>query len=96
MTTLKDGSRIDDKPSGVELRALDDEIRDLEFEHNPAKQGATACDLRDMDALGIMPTFRRRFKFLAMVGLLENTGRQCLTSSRWDLQVRWWPLGKAY
>ena len=54
----------------VELRALDDEIRNLEFDrdHNPAKEYATAHDLRDMDALGLTPTFRRRFKFVAMVG----------------------------
>lgn len=52
----------------METKHIDDEIRDLEFEHNPAKKYATAYDLRDMDALGIVPTFRRRFDFLAMVG----------------------------
>ena len=29
---------------------------------------ATAYDVRDMNALGLLPTFRRRFNFLAMVG----------------------------
>lgn len=51
-----------------ELRALDDEILDLEFDRDPAKKYATAYDLRDMAALGLTPAFRRRFNFLAMVG----------------------------
>ena len=52
----------------IKLRALDDEIRNLEFGSDPAKKYATAYDLRDMDALGLVPTFRRRFNFLAMLG----------------------------
>jgi len=62
MRKAKNGSQT------VELQAFDDEIRDLEFDHDPAKKYATAYDLRDMDALGIVPTFRRRFNFLAMMG----------------------------
>lgn len=58
----------DKSARNVELRALDDEMRELEFDSNPAKQGATAYDIRDMDALDLTPTFRRRFKFVAMVG----------------------------
>ena len=53
----------------VELRAVDDEIRDHGFDHDPViREYATAHDIRDMAALGLAPTFRRRFKFLAMVG----------------------------
>ena len=51
-----------------ELRTPDDEIHDLEFDGTPVKQWATIHDLREMDALGIAPTFRRRFKFVAMLG----------------------------
>ena len=64
-----DALRVQKESShNVELRALDDEIRDLQFDRAPAKQWATAYDLHDMDALGLAPTFRRRFKFVAMVG----------------------------
>lgn len=63
---------IDNKEASqhnVELRALDNELHELEFERGaPAKHGATAYDIRDMDALGLLPTFRRRFKFIAMIG----------------------------
>ncbi|KAK5693881.1 hypothetical protein LTR17_024947 [Elasticomyces elasticus] len=55
----------------VELRELDDELRDLEFD-SPAKQDATAYDIRDMNALGLAPTFKRRFKFIAMVGFCST------------------------
>lgn len=54
--------------NNVELRALDDEMRNLEFGSDPARKYATAYDIRDMDALGLAPTFRRRFDFLAMLG----------------------------
>ncbi len=56
--------------NNVEMRAIDDEIRDLEFDRNTtaAKQWATPHDIKDMDALGLTPTFKRRFKFVAMVG----------------------------
>ncbi|KAK5696056.1 hypothetical protein LTR97_008476 [Elasticomyces elasticus] len=52
----------------VELRALDEDLHKLEFGSDPAKKSATAYDLRDMNALGLVPTFRRRFNFLAMLG----------------------------
>lgn len=54
-----------------ELRELDSELHDLEFD-SPAKHGATAYDIRDMDALGLAPTFKRRFKFVAMVGFCST------------------------
>ena len=69
--SLRGDARFEAKESSqsVELRAIDDEIRDLEFDRNPvAKEWATPNDLRDMAALGIAPTFHRRFKFVAMVG----------------------------
>ena len=53
--------------TNAELRQLDNELYELEFD-NPAKQGATAYDIRDMNALGIAPAFKRNFKFVAMVG----------------------------
>jgi hypothetical protein len=66
---MADGYDSKQSRNNVELRALDDEIRGLEFDHNPAKQyWATPNDVRDMDALGLNPTFKRRFKFVAMVG----------------------------
>ena len=63
-------SRGDVKASAhdIELKQFDDDLRDLEFDRNPAKEYATKHDLHDMDALGLTPTFRRRFKFVAMVG----------------------------
>ena len=62
-------SRLETKDShNVELRAMDEELRDLEFDRGTAKKWATPHDLRDMDALGLTPTFKRRFKFVAMVG----------------------------
>ena len=50
------------------LRALDDEMRELEYDSHAVKKGTTAHDIRDMNALGLASTFRRRFKFVAMVG----------------------------
>lgn len=44
------------------------EIHDGDLDHDAVEQYATAYDLRDMDALGLARTFRRRFKFLTMVG----------------------------
>ena len=53
----------------VELRTSDHELRDLEYDRPAAaKLWATNNDVRDMNALGINPTFKRRFKFVAMVG----------------------------
>ena len=57
--------------SSAELRHIDHELRDLEFD-NPAKQGATAYDVRDMNALVLAPTYRRSFKFVAMVGFCST------------------------
>lgn len=51
-----------------ELRAVDNERHDLDFDRAAAKTWATPHDVRDMDALGLKPTFKRRFKFVAMVG----------------------------
>ncbi|KAK5127758.1 hypothetical protein LTR85_004874 [Meristemomyces frigidus] len=51
----------------VDRPQLEDEDHELEFD-SPAKEGATAYDIHDMDALGLAPTFRRRLKFIAMVG----------------------------
>ncbi|KAK5732182.1 hypothetical protein LTR17_010759 [Elasticomyces elasticus] len=65
---------ISSRPAGketsqnVELRALNEDLHKLEFGSDPAKKSATAYDLRDMNALGLVPTFRRRFNFLAMLG----------------------------
>jgi hypothetical protein len=55
----------------AELRQLDNELHELEFD-SPAKQGATAHDIRDMNALGLAPVFKRRFKFVAMVGFCST------------------------
>jgi choline transport protein len=57
-----------DASSRLALRALDKEINDIEFDRDDMKKWATAYDIHDMDALGLAPTFRRRFKFVAMVG----------------------------
>ena len=54
--------------ANVELRQLDGEFHD----DSPATQGATAYDIRDMDALGLAPAFKRRFKFVAMVGFCST------------------------
>ena len=68
--------------TNAELKQLDNELHELEFT-SPAKQGATAYDLRDMNALGIEPVFKRRFKFLAMVGFSSTVvvaWQNCLTN----------------
>lgn len=62
----KEGAQPD-----VNLHQLDNELRELEFD-SPAKKGATAYDIHDMDALGLAPTFKRRFKFIAMVGFCST------------------------
>lgn len=49
-----------------EVRAVDEEM--YEREDGAVKLGVTTHDMRDMNALGIAATFRRRFKFVAMVG----------------------------
>lgn len=68
--------------TNAELRQLDNELHELEFD-SPAKQGATAYDIRDMNALGIAPVFKRRFKFVAMVGFSSTVvvaWQNCLTN----------------
>ena len=68
--------------TNAELKQLDNELHELEFD-SPAKQGATAYDLRDMNALGIAPVFKRRFKFVAMVGFSSTVvvaWQNCLTN----------------
>ncbi|KAK3658024.1 hypothetical protein LTR56_000768 [Elasticomyces elasticus] len=65
---------ISSRPAGkwtsqnLELRALKEDFHKLEFGSDSAKKSATAYDLRDMNALGLVPTFRHRFNFLAMLG----------------------------
>lgn len=72
MTSSGDGSlHKEAAATDVNLRQLDTEIRELEFD-SPAKEGATAYDVQDMAALGLDPTFRRRFKFIAMVGFCST------------------------
>lgn len=51
-----------------EMKSFNGDVLELEVERNPAKKYATAYDLRDMDALGIVPSFKRRFDFFAMLG----------------------------
>lgn len=53
------------------MKQPDSGLSGLDF-GNPAKEGATAYDLQDMDALGLAPTFKRRFKFVAMVGFCST------------------------
>jgi hypothetical protein len=50
------------------LRAADDELygRGMDSDDDTTAW-ATANDMKDMDALGLTPTFKRRFKFVAMV-----------------------------
>ena len=57
--------------TNAELRPLDNKLHELESD-SPAKQGATAYDIRDMNALGLAPVFKRRFKFVAMVGFCST------------------------
>ena len=63
-------SNGDWKHSAQEIRALGDGNHGLD--RDTAEYHATQHDLRDMDALGLAPTFRRRFKFVAMVGFAST------------------------
>ena len=56
----------------VDVRHLNMDSHDPHNDSSPAKEGATAYDLHDMDALGLAPTFKRRFKFIAMVGFCST------------------------
>ena len=53
---------------GVELRAIDNETHDLDFNQRAARTWATNHDVQDMNALGLSPTFKRRFEFVSMLG----------------------------
>ena len=71
MTSSNEESLHKQAETNVNLRQLNNELRELEFD-SPAKEGATAYDLQDMNALGLEPTFKRRFKFVAMVGFAST------------------------
>ena len=70
-STSDAGLRKEAAGTDVKLPQLTSEVHELELD-SPAKEGATAYDMHDMDALGLAPTFRRRFKFIAMVGFCST------------------------
>lgn len=49
-----------------------DDFLALEFDRNSEKLKPTAHDVREMELFGIEPTFKRRFKFVAMVGFAST------------------------
>ncbi|KAK4560757.1 hypothetical protein LTR86_005336 [Recurvomyces mirabilis] len=51
---------------------IDDEVLALEFDHLKHDFQPTAHDVREMGLFGIEPTFKRRFKFVAMVGFAST------------------------
>lgn len=53
-------------------QTIDDEVLALEFDRNSEKLKPTAYDVREMELFGIEPTFKRRFKFVAMVGFAST------------------------
>ena len=53
-------------------RTIDDEVFALEFDRNSEKLKPTAHDVREMELFGIEPAFKRRFKFVAMVGFAST------------------------
>lgn len=55
----------------AELKQFDNELHELEFDRE-AKWNSTVNDVRDMNALGIAPVFKRNFKFVAMVGFCST------------------------
>ena len=60
---------VEAKSAGdAHTRPIDDELLALEFDRDPEKLKPTANDVREMGLFGIEPVFRRRFKFVAMVG----------------------------
>lgn len=63
--------RKDVSDAEINMTQLNNEMHELEFD-SPAKESATAYDIHDMEALGLAPTFRRRFKFVAMVGFCST------------------------
>lgn len=54
-----------------QVRAFEDEMVGLEYE-SKGNWNATEHDVREMDLFGIQPTFKRRFKFIAMVGFAST------------------------
>ncbi|KAK5117848.1 hypothetical protein LTR85_008622 [Meristemomyces frigidus] len=67
---------LSDKPSHdsthAQVRAVDDDILALEYDCKGSNWNATAHDVREMDLFGIEPAFKRRFKFIAMVGFAST------------------------
>ncbi|KAK4548180.1 hypothetical protein LTR36_010049 [Oleoguttula mirabilis] len=67
---------LDFKPSTdgarTRVRAVDDDILALEYDSKGSNWNATAHDVREMDLFGIEPAFKRRFKFIAMVGFAST------------------------
>ena len=59
------GLRKEAVQTNAELQNLSNEVDELQLD-------ATAHDIRDMDALGLAPVFKRRFKFVAMVGFCST------------------------
>lgn len=55
----------------IEPKHIDNDLHELDSD-SPAKEGATEYDIRDMNALGLAPVFKRRFKFVAMVGFCST------------------------
>ena len=53
-------------------RETNDKIIALEFDRRSDSLEPTAHDVREMDLFGIEPTFKRRFKFVAMVGFAST------------------------
>jgi choline transport protein len=51
---------------------VDDEVFALEFDRKARDYQPTAHDVREMDLFSIEPTFKRRFKFVAMVGFAST------------------------
>jgi hypothetical protein len=66
MSRNEDASRQKEAiQTSAELQKLNKEVHELDLD-------ATAHDVRDMDALGLAPLFKRRFKFVAMVGFCST------------------------
>ena len=58
--------------TNVRTTSPDDELLALEFDRTSDKLKPTANDYREMDLFGIKPVFKRRFKFVAMVGFAST------------------------
>ncbi|KAK3675512.1 hypothetical protein LTR78_004595 [Recurvomyces mirabilis] len=67
MATFQDVPMRNGKP-----HLIDDEVLALEFDHLKHDFQPTAHDVREMGLFGIEPTFKRRFKFVAMVGFAST------------------------